>query len=92
MTEPLLTARVVAERFAVSPETVLRWTRRGDLEAVRLPGGQLRYRPDALERWLANRTTGPAPEGEVSPTPSAAPALGVLYGPSPTPLEGGEEE
>jgi excisionase family DNA binding protein len=53
----LLTARELAELVAVSPETVLRWTRRGDLPAIRLPGGALRYAPDAVEGWLASRWT-----------------------------------
>ena len=42
MSGPLLTARQVAELIGVSSETVLRWTRRGDLPAIRLPGGALR--------------------------------------------------
>jgi len=53
----LLTARELAELVAVSPETILRWTRRGDLPAIRLPGGALRYAPAAVEAWLAARTT-----------------------------------
>jgi excisionase family DNA binding protein len=55
MTSPLLTARAVAETLDVSSETVLRWTRRGQLPAVRLPSGQIRYRPDELAAWLAAR-------------------------------------
>jgi len=57
MTRPLVTARVVAELLDVSTETVLRWTRRGELPALRLPGGAIRYRPDELEEWLERRTT-----------------------------------
>ena len=37
-------ARQVADRIGVSAETVLRWTRRGQLPAFRVPGGALRYR------------------------------------------------
>ena len=55
----LLTARAVAETIGVGTETVLRWTRRGDLPAVRLPGGALRYREDALDAWLEERATPP---------------------------------
>ncbi len=54
---PLLTARHVADLLDVSPATVLRWTRAGDLPAVRLPSGQIRYRPDELEGWLGDRAT-----------------------------------
>ena len=55
----LLTARQVADRLGVSTETVLRWTRRGDLPGFRLPGGALRFREDDLEHWLALRATLP---------------------------------
>lgn len=57
MTGRLLTAREVAEILNVSPETVLRWTRAGELPAIRLPGGALRYREDAIEAWLEERAT-----------------------------------
>jgi len=57
MTGPLLTAREVAELLGVSAETVLRWTRRGDLPALRLPGGAIRYRETDLDNWLATCTT-----------------------------------
>ncbi len=57
MTGRLLTARAVADLLGVSPETVLRWTRRGELPALRLPGGAIRYREAELERWLEQRAT-----------------------------------
>jgi excisionase family DNA binding protein len=63
MTGALLTARQVAELLGVSAETVLRWTRRGELPAIRLPGGAMRYREDALDEWLALRATSPALTG-----------------------------
>ena len=52
MTGRLLTAREVAQLLGVSTETVLRWTRRGELPAIRLPGGAIRYREDELHAWL----------------------------------------
>jgi len=54
---PLLTAREVAELLGVSAETVLRWTRRGELPAIRLPGGAIRYRETELDTWLATCST-----------------------------------
>jgi excisionase family DNA binding protein len=57
MSGPLLTARAVADLFDVSAETVLRWTRRGELPAIRLPGGAIRYREDAIDAWLGERAT-----------------------------------
>ena len=57
MTGHLLTARQVAELLGVSAETVLRWTRRGELPAIKLPGGAIRFREDELGAWLAERAT-----------------------------------
>ena len=68
---PLLRAREVAETLGLSVETVLRWTRRGVLPGFRLPGGALRYEPEAIDAWLAARRVGEeAGDGhrEVSPT------------------------
>jgi excisionase family DNA binding protein len=55
MTGRLLTAREVADTLGVSAETVLRWMRRGELPAIRLPGGAIRFREDELDGWLAER-------------------------------------
>ena len=57
MSGSLLTARAVADLFDVSAETVLRWTRRGELPAIRLPGGAIRYREDVIDGWLEQRAT-----------------------------------
>ena len=70
MTSRLRTAREVADLLGVSSETILRWTRRGELPAIRLPGGALRYREDDLEAWLEQRAT-PGRE-ELSRTPQDA--------------------
>lgn len=45
----LLTTSEVAEQYRVSTMTVRRWVQSGDLEAIRLPGRQLRYRRSAVE-------------------------------------------
>ena len=55
----LLTARQLAGELDVSSETVLRWTRRGEVPAIRLPSGALRYSRDALDAWLAAHVIGP---------------------------------
>jgi excisionase family DNA binding protein len=57
VTGRLLSAREVSELLGVSTETTLRWTRRGQLPGIRLPGGAIRYRQDELEAWLAQRAT-----------------------------------
>jgi excisionase family DNA binding protein len=68
VTERLLTARAVAAMLDVSPSTVLRWTRAGDLPAVRLPSGQIRYRAVELEKWLAGRSVSASgSEGRTRP-------------------------
>lgn len=65
----LFTAREVAEMLGVSTETVLRWVRAGKLPAVRLPSGQIRFEPDALDAWITERAT--LGRG-ASPTPASA--------------------
>ena len=60
MTGRLMTARELADVLGVSTETVLRWTRRGELPAIRLPGGAIRYRQDDLDEWLDLRATSRA--------------------------------
>ena len=77
----LLTAREVGERLGVSTETVLRWTRRGQLPGVRLPGGALRYQEAELGEWLAERAT---PGRGVSSNPTSA-AGRIRYLPSSNP-------
>jgi excisionase family DNA binding protein len=57
VTGRLLTARTVADMLGMSAETVLRWTRRGELPAIRLPGGAIRYHEHVIDGWLAERAT-----------------------------------
>jgi excisionase family DNA binding protein len=54
----LLNAREVADLFGVSTETILRWTRNGDLPAVRLSNRAIRYRDHEIEAWLESRSAG----------------------------------
>lgn len=70
---PLITARQLAETLGVSTETVLRWTRRRELPAIRLPGGAIRYRANEIEAWLDSRNIGAsAHAAPVEPQPEAA--------------------
>jgi excisionase family DNA binding protein len=67
----LLTAREVAERLAVSVETVLRWHRRGDLPGVRLSSTVLRFDGLEVDAYIAERSG----RGKARPsalTPAAA--------------------
>jgi len=67
----LLTAYEVGERFGVHAETVLRWTRQGNLPAYRMPSGAIRYREEELDAWLAARATS-SPERQGSTVKEAA--------------------
>jgi excisionase family DNA binding protein len=53
--EPLLTTRQVAERLGLSPATVLRRYRAGEIPGYRLATNVLRFRADELEAWLQTR-------------------------------------
>lgn len=48
----LLTASEVAERARVSAETVRRWVREGQLPAITLPSGTLRFRAEDIDALL----------------------------------------
>lgn len=70
MHDRLLTAREVADQLSVCPDTVLRWYRRGELPAIKLPGGAIRFQEDALNTWLKDRAT--PPRGVLTATQDAA--------------------
>jgi excisionase family DNA binding protein len=67
MTERLLTTHEVAELLGFTTETILRKVRRGELPAIKLPGGRIRYRPDELEAWLEEHELGAPPPGQRKP-------------------------
>ena len=50
----LLTTRQVADRLGVSPATVLRRWRAGELPGYRLGSNVLRFDPAELEAWLSS--------------------------------------
>jgi excisionase family DNA binding protein len=53
-----LTAQEVADRLAVSPKTIARWSKAGRLAHLRTLGGHRRYDPQMVER-LAHELTEP---------------------------------
>ena len=55
VTGRLLTTRQVSELLAVSPATVLRLWRRGELPGYRLASNVLRFDPDEVAAWLEAR-------------------------------------
>lgn len=62
MSSELLTSAEVAELLRVSRSTVTRYARLGQLPAIRLPSGYLRFRRQDIEKLLrqddAERTGG----------------------------------
>lgn len=55
----LLTARELAKRLRVSPETVRAWARRGCIPTLRLSPKTIRFNPEAvLAALLAERAKG----------------------------------
>jgi excisionase family DNA binding protein len=70
--ERLLTTRVVAERFGVVTETVLRWVRCGRLPAIRISTGAIRFRESEIELWLDEHKTADDADREAPTTRRAA--------------------
>ena len=61
MSERLLTTRQVADFLGVSPETVLRRWRAGEIPGYRLASNVLRFRESEIEAWLeGTRSNGGA--------------------------------
>ena len=88
MSERLLTARELAEYLGLSSATVLDWFEAGRLPGFRLggrKGGPVRFRLVEVEAVLEGWRIGPGAGGEVSPTPTADPAQGVVSQASPIP-------
>ena len=56
--ERLLTSREVADWLGVSPETVLRRWRAGEIPGFRLASNCLRFDPEELDRWLEAQRAG----------------------------------
>jgi excisionase family DNA binding protein len=54
-----MTIAALAEELCVSPRTLLRWIERGDVPAVRLPGGLIRTARCELDAALTRWATQP---------------------------------
>jgi excisionase family DNA binding protein len=77
----LLTARVVADQLGVSAETVLRWRRRGELAAIRLPSGAIRFRESEIEALLEEWAT--PGRGSVAHPAETPPSGRLVVSPTP---------
>jgi excisionase family DNA binding protein len=72
----LLTTRQVADFLGMSPETVLRRWRAGEIPGYRLASNVLRFRESEIEAWLEERREG---SGAAQPTLSGVrPVEGVV--------------
>lgn len=60
MTDRLLTAREVAELLGLSPASVLRRWRAGELPGYRLASNVLRFSERDITAWLEERRSGPS--------------------------------
>jgi excisionase family DNA binding protein len=60
-TQPLLTTREVATLLGLSPATVLRRWRSGEIPGYRLSANVLRFSPVEVERWLEAHREGERP-------------------------------
>lgn len=85
MSGRLLTARELAADLGVSAGALLRWTRDGRVPSVKLPSGAVRYVPEQIDRWLAERSSAGDATEEVSPTPDATRRSEVSLVVSPIP-------
>ena len=54
---PAVTVRMVAAEYGVEPKTVYAWIKKGDLRAVRLPGGDYRIKREHLDEFERCRDT-----------------------------------
>jgi excisionase family DNA binding protein len=62
VSQPLLTTREVAAWLGVSPATVLRRWRSGELPGYRLGSNVLRFNVDEVQQWLDEKHRGAAVE------------------------------
>lgn len=80
----LLTVGEAAERLRVSPDTVSRLLRRGELAATRV-GGRVFVTDGAVRAYLATHTSQPRPAPLVAPSPARSQTRRLAT--SPTPAE-----
>jgi excisionase family DNA binding protein len=88
-----LTTREVADRYRITPETVLRWVETRGLPVIRLTSRALRYDEDALDAWeLEHATAAPGRESASNPDRRRQ-GNGILPVPAiPLPLAARDEE
>jgi excisionase family DNA binding protein len=89
VSDGLWTTRQVADYLAVSPETVLRRYRAGELPGIRLASNVLRFDRNDVMEWLEDCRGGRMEERATEPR-DAHPAR-VVSLPPPNPFQGGTD-
>lgn len=90
MTDRLLTAREVAELLGLSPASVLRRWRAGELPGYRLASNVLRFSEGDIAAWLEERRRGGRAERRATGSLDDRPA-GVVSLLRPAPDSGGTD-
>jgi excisionase family DNA binding protein len=72
MIEKALTVRDVAREYGVQSKTVRVWIRSGTLAAIRLPGGEFRFRRHHLDEFDRCRATSSSNPATASPDAESA--------------------
>jgi excisionase family DNA binding protein len=88
VTERLLTARDLGEYLGLSPATVLRRWRAGEIPGFRLASNVVRFDRREVDVWLEARRNGPGVGGGTT-RPTTVPTRGVV---SPLPPVRTEED
>jgi excisionase family DNA binding protein len=57
MSEPLVTARQLADQLGFSAGTIVDWAEAGKIPSFKI-GGRLRFRPSEVDAWLEERRCG----------------------------------
>jgi excisionase family DNA binding protein len=60
MSEPLRTAREIADQLGFSADTIVDWAEQGRIPHFKV-GRALRFRLSEVEAWLEEQRRGPAP-------------------------------
>lgn len=65
-----LSQQQLADHWNLSPRTLERWRQVGSGPAYIKVGGQIRYRPDDIDKWERRQRRGEAPSVEPNNLPS----------------------
>ena len=82
MSEPLLTARQVADLLGFAPGTIVDWYEAGKLPGFKI-GGRLRFRTSEVEAWLEEKRGGLNGRSRVTePQPLARQSISLRVSPN----------